>query len=206
MVKHSLLSSDLEVLWVSADINQSSRVKVFFIRVRYLCCRHGVVPLILQCFLFMQQTSCPLLLLTYKSVFHRVWGIVWTGRSPTWWGTLRKTVFVYAVVLSRSCRASTTFTLTAKSSTQTSNQKTSCCVWRASTSSGQQRAAAPPPPPPPYWLAIRPNPQACTPTVILSYMIYERVLFLCVQSRCCWIHTKYSNSSRPLNILEWIYR
>lgn len=45
-------------------------------------------------------------------------------------------VFVIFVMLSRSCRASTTFTLAAKSSTRTSNRKTSCCV--------QQRAAAPP--------------------------------------------------------------
>lgn len=62
MVKHSLLSSDLEVLCVSVDINQASRVKVFSIRVRYLCYCHGVVPLKRQCFLFMQQTSSPLLL------------------------------------------------------------------------------------------------------------------------------------------------
>lgn len=68
MVKHSLLSSDLEVLCVSVD----SRVKVFSIRVGYLCHCHSVVPLMRQCFLFMQQTLSPLLLSTYKSVFHRV--------------------------------------------------------------------------------------------------------------------------------------
>lgn len=67
-------------------------------------------------------------------------------------------VFVIFVMLSRSCRASTTFTLAAKSSTRTSNQKTSCCV--------QQRAAAPPI----RQQGLRQNAQACfsTPLVFLS--------------------------------------
>lgn len=44
----------------------------------------------------------------------------------------------------RSCRGWTTFTLNVKSSTQTSSQKTSLCVWKSSPTKHQQGAAAPP--------------------------------------------------------------
>lgn len=59
-------------------------------------------------------------------------------------------------VVSRFYRAWTTFTLSVKSSTQTSSLRTSCCVWRSSPTKYQQGTAAAPL----YWLGKKPSPQA----------------------------------------------
>lgn len=72
-------------------------------------------------------------------------------------------------VLSRSYRAWTTFTLSAKSSTLTSSLRTSCCVWRSSPTKNQQGAAAPPL----DWMGNRPSPQAHIINIQGSSYLYK---------------------------------